>query len=76
MGKRKNKAIPNGFNWCFAIVNNRLAEIYFGKKKEIWGHCYVKREDYSKGEQKMIDEDIKWAKFVWRNKKYIRKKNL
>ena len=36
--------------WCFAIVNGRLAEIHFDKKYGIYGHCYVKREKYSKRE--------------------------
>lgn len=60
--------------WCFAIINGRLGEIYFDKKKngqiKIWGHCYVKREGFSKQEQKWIDEDIKKTKVVYRNKKY------
>jgi len=71
--KRRKKEKYNFDGWQFAIVNNRLAEIYFDKKRGVWGHCYVKGEDYSKREQKMIDEDIKYARFVWRNKKYIRK---
>ena len=34
--------------WCFAIINDRLAEIYFedeGKNK-ILGHCYVDEKEY------------------------------
>jgi len=59
-------------SWCFAIVNGRLAEIFFDKKKKngIWGHCYVKREKYSKAEQKMIDSDIKKCKFTYRKGNY------
>jgi len=62
-------------SWCFAIVNNKLAEIYFDKKKngqkKIWGHCYVKKKDYkTKQEQKWIIEDTKRVKMVYRNKKY------
>ena len=61
--------------WCFAIVNNKLAEIYFDKKKDssnkIWGHCYVKKEEYkTKQEQKWIEEDTKKVRVIWRNKKY------
>ncbi len=60
--------------WCFAIVNSRLAEIYFKKKYGIYGHCYVKREEYnSKREQKMIDKDIKENKFIYRKGYYIDK---
>lgn len=59
-------------HWCFAIVNNKLAEIYFTEKtKKIFGHCYVKREEYkTKSEQKMIDRDIKKVRLMYRNKKY------
>ncbi|MBI2635432.1 MAG: hypothetical protein HYW79_02710 [Parcubacteria group bacterium] len=61
--------------WCFAIVNNRLAEIYFKEKKngrrEIWAHCYVEKNDYkTKREQKWIAEDAKRMEVVYRNKKY------
>jgi len=62
-------------SWCFAIVNNRLAEIYFDKKKngqtKIWGHYYVQKEDYkTKQEQKWIIRDTKRVKVIYRNKKY------
>lgn len=61
--------------WCFAIVNGKLAEIYFDKKKndqpKIWGHCYVKREDYKvEQEQRCIDKDTKQVKLLYRNKEY------
>ncbi|MDD5738482.1 MAG: hypothetical protein PHY72_00935 [Candidatus Pacebacteria bacterium] len=61
--------------WCFAIVNNKLAEIFFDEKKnsqmKIWGHCYVEREDYkTKTEQKYIEKDISKVRVVYRNKKY------
>jgi len=62
-------------SWCFAKVNNRLAEIFFdeGKNKEplIIGHCYVRRDEYkTKKEQKWIDVDLKKIKVVYRNKQY------
>ena len=63
-------------SWCFAIVNNRLAEIYFeekGKKTKITGHCYVKKEEYkTKQEQKWIKEDTAKFRFVYRKGKYKR----
>ncbi|MEK7164439.1 MAG: hypothetical protein AAB779_00670 [Patescibacteria group bacterium] len=60
-------------NWSFAIVNNRLAEIFFDEKtKKIFAHCYVDRKNYkTKQEQKTITEDIKKVRITWRNKKYI-----
>ncbi len=60
--------------WCFAIVNNKLAEIYFEKDKEgveIWAHCYVKEEEYkTKKEQTYIKEDTSKFKFAFRLGKY------
>ena len=60
--------------WCFAIINGRLAEIYFDKKYGIYGHCYVERKEYTKREQKMIDSDIKRYQFVYWKGYYIDKK--
>ena len=62
-------------SWCFAIVNNRLAEIFFDKNKngrtKIEGHCYVKKSEYkTKQEQSWIAEDTKKLKVAYRNKKY------
>jgi len=64
--------------WCFAIVNNRLAEIYFERVRnhepEIWAHCYVKRADFkTKTEQKEIAKDTEHLKIVYRNKRYYRR---
>ncbi len=65
--------------WCFATINNRLAEIYFGKKhgrgkQVIWAHCYVERNEFkTKKEQREIDEDIQKCRFTYRNKTYTRK---
>ncbi len=60
--------------WCFAKINGRLAEIYFNKKDGIFGYCYIKREEYTKREQKMIDSDIKKHQFIYRKGYYIDKK--
>ena len=61
-------------SWCFAIVNRRLAEIYFEKTRgriKIIGHCYIDREDYqTKQEQRWIEEDIERYRFVYRKGKY------
>jgi hypothetical protein len=61
--------------WSFAVVNNRLAEIYFDRKKNgrirVLGHCYVRKEEYkTKQEQKWIQEDTKRLRVVYRGKKY------
>lgn len=60
--------------WSFAIINGRLAEVYFDKKKDgpkFLGHCYVKRSDYThKSELKQIDHDTKTTKLRYYGKKY------
>lgn len=62
--------------WCFALVNGRLAEIYFNettKGPKFLGHCYVGKSEYkTKREQKWIEIDTAKFKFAYRNKKYKR----
>jgi len=65
----------NEGGWSFAIVNNRLAEIFFDKMKngmcKVWGHCYVKENEYkTKKEKNWIKQDTANLRFVYRNKKY------
>ena len=62
-------------SWCFAILNNRLVEVYFDKDKQnrvkIRGHCYVAKNEYkTKQEQKWIEIDTRKTRVVYRNKKY------
>ena len=63
-------------NWCFAIINSKLAEIYFERTKEepkFFGHCYVKKEEFkTKKEQVMIKADISNNHLVYRNGEYKR----
>lgn len=53
--KRKVAKKENGLNWCFAIVNGKLSEVFFDKNKKeeskVHSHCYIKREEYPKKEQ-------------------------
>lgn len=60
--------------WCFAVVNNRLAEIYFKNvkgKPHIFGHCYVNQKDYkTKREQKWILEDTAKYRLIYRTGRY------
>jgi hypothetical protein len=60
-------------NWCFAIVNGKLSEIYFEKDKKykVFGHCYVRLNEYkTKKELSMIKADIKRCRFTYRKGKY------
>ena len=61
--------------WQFAIVNKKLAEIYFdelkGNKRRINGHCYVDKKTYkTKQEHAWIKKDTARNCFSYRNKKY------
>lgn len=63
-------------SWCFAIINGRLAEIYFNETKKgpkFLGHCYVEKLEYTtRKEQKWIEIDTAKFKFSYKNKKYLR----
>ncbi len=63
------------YHWSFAIVNKKLAEVHFDKKKDdrmkILGHCFVHRKEYkTKQEQKWIREDTKRVRVTYRNGRY------
>jgi hypothetical protein len=63
-------------NWCFAIVNNKLAEVYYEREKEkikFIGHAYVEEAKYkTKKERRYIKEDIARFMFVYRKGEYKR----
>ncbi|TSC86393.1 MAG: Uncharacterized protein G01um101416_666 [Microgenomates group bacterium Gr01-1014_16] len=67
-------------NWCFAIINRRLSELFFekrGRGVKFLGFAHVKRDEYgTKREQKMIDKDIIKHRFTYRGGKYTRIKVL
>jgi len=69
----KKATVKFNDGWCFAIVNGRLTEIYFKKKYGIYAHCYVKREEFNKREQRMIDSDVKRCQFIYAKGCYIDK---
>lgn len=74
--KIKKPEITKINGWCFAIVNGKLAEIYFhndDKKREtkVLGHCYVKRLEFkTKREQNHIRIDTAKNLLIYRKKKY------
>ena len=61
--------------WSFAIINGRLSEFFFDKKRDrpiILGHAYVKESEYkTRHEKRLIREDTKKYHFSYRNKKYF-----
>lgn len=67
-------------NWQFALINGRLAELFFEKEKgkvRMLGHAYVKRSEYTtKREQRMIDADLKKMRFVYRKDKHTYKNSI
>lgn len=67
--------------WCFAIVNNRLAEIYFDNIEEgnkilgchIEGHCYINKGDFQgKQDKEWIKKDTANFRFSYYGGKYKR----
>ncbi|MEK9159320.1 MAG: hypothetical protein AAB383_01180 [Patescibacteria group bacterium] len=60
--------------WCFALINGRLAEIFFdkkGKKTLLEGHCFVEEEEYkTKQEKTWIKKDISSYQFKYKGGKY------
>ena len=65
--------------WCFALVNNRLVEIYFETKSgklSIFGHAYVEESEFkTRHEMRLIREDTKKYHLSYREKKYTDKLN-
>ncbi len=62
--------------WTFAIINGRLAEVYYrgpADKGKVWGYCYVKKSEFkTEKEQRWLQEDTKHFRFVYRGRKYRR----
>ncbi len=63
--------------WSFAIINNRLAEIYFerkGRRVKFLGHGYVNASEFkTKTEKQAIAEDTKKVNLSYHNREYHRK---
>ena len=61
-------------DWSFAIINGRLAEIYYNKRGRILsfiGHSYVDKSHYkSKKEKLWIEHDTQTHIFTYRNSRY------
>ena len=70
----KIKMYNQTMSWCFAIVNGKLAEIFFERKKgklKFLGHCYVKKSEHKTiQELKWIKKDSEKFNFNYRNGKY------
>ena len=58
-------------SWCFGLVNNRLAEVFFekkGKTHKFLGHAYVKESEYkTKKEKEWIKNDTSKVILIYRN---------
>lgn len=66
--------------WCFAIINAKLAEVYFDKKNgkiKFLGHCYVNNSEYkSKKEKDWIEKDTARIQLTYRKGTYKSKSHL
>lgn len=72
--KDKKPEIVFGDGWSFALVNGKLAEVYFDKKYGIWSHCYIKKDEYKmKREQEWIKADTGKYQFTYRKGYYFDK---
>lgn len=64
-------------NWCFGLVNNKLAEVFFekkGKTHKFLGHAYVKESEYkTKKEKAWIKSDTAKVHLVYRKSVYREK---
>lgn len=63
--------------WKFAIINNRLGEIYYNVSKKgsikFQGYCYVTAKEAAKmcnEERRCVGIDTQNSKIIYRNKKY------
>lgn len=60
--------------WCYALINNRLGEIYFALDKgktTITGHCYLgKNETFNQKEVGAFQKDIISNQFTYYQHKY------
>jgi len=60
--------------WSFALVNNRLAEVFFERKRgkiNFLGHAYVKESEYTtKKEKRWIKKDTTNVRLVYRKGEY------
>ena len=64
-------------HWCFAMINGRLAHVFFdvGKdgNKHIFAHSYIKASELrTRREKEMMKNDVKKTRLSYRNKKYRR----
>lgn len=56
--------------WCFGLINNRLAEIFYEQGK-IQGYCYVHEREYkTKQEHRWIREDTERVQLTLRKGVY------
>ena len=64
--------------WCFTIINNRLAEVFFEKDEsgtKFLGHAYVNESEYTtKKEKEYIRKDTARVRLVYRNGEYKEKR--
>lgn len=60
--------------WSFALVNNKLAEVFFERKRGkiiFLGHAYVKESEYTtKMEKSWIKKDTARVRLVYRKGEY------
>ena len=62
--------------WSYALINGRLAEIYFdkiGEKTFFKGHCYIRASDsFTQREARALQYDVNHTQLSYYRKKYRR----
>ena len=59
--------------WQFALVNGRLAEVFFRNGK-VEGHCYVEAKEYkTRKEKRWIAEDTRSLQLTYGKRGYLDK---
>jgi len=73
--RKKSKFETIDWVWAYALVNGRLADIYFEKgkgTKAIFGHGYLDKikSRWSKEDKALMKKDIQKNRFTYRKGKY------
>ncbi len=73
---REKLITTKNMNWCFGLVNDKLAEVFFekkGKRWDIFAHALVKESEYTtKKEKEWIRSDTEHVRLSYKKDTYTR----
>lgn len=81
MTKKSKFETAKELSWVYALVNGRLAEVYFDKPdgiNSIFAHGYLNKTHVweNKKDKELMEKDIKRHCFTYRNGKYHPSKSI